>query len=130
MVECRRCGVCCNYVSVQIDPPEDMIDYDEIVWYLLHNNIAVYIDHEDDWYVEFRTPCKALGKDNNCNIYEERPYVCRDHDPENCEMSGQGLPYKKIFTEREQFIKYLKEKKNVDYDPMKVPEAIEALDED
>ncbi|MFO7711212.1 MAG: YkgJ family cysteine cluster protein [Candidatus Woesearchaeota archaeon] len=118
MTKCLMCGKCCQYISIAIDEPEDHDDYDEIVWYLMHHNIRVYIDDDEDWYVEVRTDCKALGEDGLCQMYEERPTVCREHDPEECENNGEGSPYNILFENRDDFISYLK-LKGIKYVPGK-----------
>jgi len=44
---CKNCGYCCSYVTVQIDDPEDDIDWEEMKWWLCHENVLLYIDHDD-----------------------------------------------------------------------------------
>jgi len=112
---CKGCISCCEYVCVEIDKPETKTDYDEILWMLVHKDIWVYIDAEDDeWYVQFNTPCEALGDDNLCKIYQNRSNVCRKHHHESCEKYGEGEYYKEMFKTRDEFLKYLKEK-GIDY---------------
>jgi len=108
---CSGCSLCCEYVSVELDKPTGKGDYDEVVWLLLHKNVWVYIDDEDDWYVQFNTPCEKLGDDKLCGIYHNRPNVCRKHSQDSCERYGEGSPYKKIFRKKEDFIKWLVENK-------------------
>jgi len=57
---CKGCTQCCTNVSVEMDKPTTKTEYDQIFWLLLHKNVAVYIDHEKDWLVEFETPCEEL----------------------------------------------------------------------
>ena len=108
---CSGCSLCCEYVSVELDKPTGKGDYDEVVWLLLHKNVWVYIDDEDDWYVQFNTPCEKFGDDKLCGIYHNRPNVCRKHFQDSCERYGEGSPYKKIFRKKEDFIKWLVENK-------------------
>jgi Fe-S-cluster containining protein len=77
-------------MAVAVDVPETEEDFDDVRWYLLHRNVRVLIDPEDDWYVAFDTPCERLGKDGQCLDYENRPELCRDypHDGEPCEFEG------------------------------------------
>lgn len=84
---CVRCTRCCHHVSLQIDTPEDDTDFDNIRWYLLHENVKVFVDG-GDWYLEFATPCAKLSEEG-CIIYENRPSICADYDPENCERHGE-----------------------------------------
>ena len=86
LAECQACGAkCCQYVAIEIDEPESKNDYNDIRWYLCHKNVWVFIDHDDSWYVQFNTPCEFLKKDYTCGIYDVRPYICRQHDPSDCE---------------------------------------------
>ena len=73
----------------------------------MHENIIVGIDNENEWYIEFKTKCKALQDDGKCSIYELRPQICRDYDPEECERNGEGSVWKHKFENREDFLKYL-----------------------
>lgn len=118
--QCAQCGVCCSYITVSLDEPEDHEDYDEILWYLYHENIKVYIadDEDEGWYAEIKTKCKAMKDNGDCGAYEVRPTVCRDHDADECENHGEGSPYKFEFNEPEEFLSYLKLKK-INYTPGK-----------
>jgi len=75
---------CCRYITIQIDAPRLKADFDEISWWLAHENVSVYF-HGRRWHVEVQTPCKHLTKDNLCDIYEDRPLVCRCYDSDGCE---------------------------------------------
>jgi len=79
---------CCRYVTVQIKAPKDKADFDELSWFVAHENISVYFEGRR-WHVEFRTPCKHLNGNNLCSIYETRPLVCRSYDVEACEYPAR-----------------------------------------
>ena len=112
---CKGCGKCCSYITIQLDNPERKHDWDALFWYLYHEKVKVYIDHEDDWYVEFETRCKCLNEDNGCTIYNKRPIVCGEHNPKECENNGmKESPYKKVFTDVKELRKYLEEN-NINY---------------
>lgn len=85
MPSCKDCqGICCKHVAIQLDTPEDLDDFEDIKWYVAHKNIRVWIDSENDWYVEFITPCKFLKADFMCGYYEGRPKICRSYSEETC----------------------------------------------
>lgn len=87
MSECFKCkGHCCRYITVDIAAPRSAEDYDEIRWYLLHNNVIVYKPEKDrGWRLEFRTPCKYFNKYKyTCKKYEKRPDVCREYITDEC----------------------------------------------
>ena len=114
---CTDCGAtCCRYIAVEIDKPTCKRDYDQIRWYLLHENVYVFVDGEGAWYVEFGTGCSKLQKDNLCRIYEERPRICRSYgrgDAE-CEFLARTAPYVLRFRTSKEFETYL-DKRGMDW---------------
>lgn len=76
-VECK--AKCCRYVAVEIDKPTTKRDYDQVRWYLLHEHMKVFVDHDNDWFLEFETVCEELKENALCGVYETRPQICRDH---------------------------------------------------
>ena len=104
---CERCiAVCCKYIAVPLDEPEEERDVDDMQWFLLHENIGIYVTEEGDWYIEFHTPCKKL-EGNKCGIYTTRPEVCKEHPMENCEMNGEGEPWEHYFKTPEELLVYI-----------------------
>jgi Fe-S-cluster containining protein len=81
-------AMCCRYVATKIDAPRTKIDWDEIYWFLCHENVEVFIESRK-WYVQFDTPCRNLDAKSRCVAYPRRPHVCRDHEVENCEYWGE-----------------------------------------
>ncbi|CAK0761902.1 conserved hypothetical protein [Gammaproteobacteria bacterium] len=110
---CGGCAKCCLHINHEIDPPENDEDCDYIIWFLLHENVSVWVDDENVWYIEFKTPCKAL-KNNLCNIYEKRPQVCREYLQDKCLNSN--LDDDLSFNNPEEFLDYMKKEKRYGYD--------------
>ncbi len=111
---CKECGgICCGHIALQIDKPTSKRDYDNIRWYLLHENVTVAVDHEGDWMLEFATDCSRLGSNKMCTHYTDRPKICRDYPkPENnCEYEGDEAPYAEVFRTVEEFERRLSEKR-------------------
>jgi Fe-S-cluster containining protein len=75
---------CCRYITIHIDAPRLKADFDEISWFLAHENISVYF-HGRRWHVEVRNRCKYLTRNNLCSAYDDRPLVCRSYDSDECE---------------------------------------------
>ncbi|MBD3164523.1 hypothetical protein GF323_04935 [Candidatus Woesearchaeota archaeon] len=98
MADCSKCdGHCCKYITVQIDTPEDDIDFEELKWFLCHKDVLVYIDHDNGWCVEFKTECKYQDpKTNMCTIYDKRPRVCKEHRLDECEGNEDYDDYYKL----------------------------------
>ena len=113
MTECFKCkGFCCKYVTVDISEPETADDFDEIRWFLLHENVIIYKSEvKEEWCLEFRTPCKYLDQNTYlCKNYDNRPEVCKEYIIEECskdeELSQKGT---EIYLENEEdLMKYLK----------------------
>ncbi len=107
---CDRCGAgCCRYVAVEIDEPTSKRDYDHIRWYLLHNNVHVFADHEGYWYVEFETDCGSLDAEARCGSYERRPRICRHHGEKDATCEFMDDPHMVRFSNAEEFENYLDE---------------------
>jgi Fe-S-cluster containining protein len=88
MAKCRNCGVCCSYITTNIETPRDVEDFDHISWLLMHEDVSVYIDQDDGkWGIEVATPCRNR-ENGKCGIYDNRPKICAEHDPKDCEGSG------------------------------------------
>jgi len=75
---------CCRYITVHIPAPRRKAEFDELSWFLLHENISVYFNARR-WHLEIRSPCKHLTEQNLCAGYETRPFVCRGYDSDACE---------------------------------------------
>ena len=110
---CENCdGKCCKYVAMEIDCPDCIEDFENIKWYVAHENVHVYIEEDGTWNIEFITPCKYLGKNNKCGIYERRPKICRRYDQSECPFHND---YKELYNfnsigEIEKYIKEVFEK--------------------
>jgi Fe-S-cluster containining protein len=106
---CDNCkSRCCQYTAIEIDRPSSKTDYDNIRWHLSHENVHVFVDHERNWHLEFRTPCKNLAGDNRCLIYDSRPRICREHGNEADECEYFDSPYYQFFSSSEEFEQYLR----------------------
>lgn len=107
---CSGCSDCCEYVALEIDRPTCNKDYDNIYWYLLHENIVVFADEDNDWYIEFKTKCKNLKKNQLCGDYQNRPNICREYSPKECTRWGDDPEDKYRFENAKQFLDWLKTK--------------------
>jgi hypothetical protein len=47
--QCSKCtGLCCRYFALPIETPDDKEDYDDIRWYLCHEDVTVFVE-DGDW---------------------------------------------------------------------------------
>lgn len=105
---CIQCHACCMYITVPIEPPEDEETIQLYLWYLYHKNIEIYLDHKNQWQILMKTPCENLLPNGYCSIYENRPQICREYDPNNCSRTGKD--YKILFKNPEEFLKFIQKK--------------------
>lgn len=103
---CDSCNAaCCRYVALEIDTPETLEDFEDIRWYVVHENVHVYVEEDGTWNLEFLTPCKHVREDNRCAIHEafvdnptlKRPKICGEFQPDQCPHHN---PYKEMFSFR------------------------------
>lgn len=109
---CQKCtGLCCRYVALPIETPDDWDDYDDIRWYLYHEDISVFVE-EGDWYINMKNKCTKLSEeDYKCMIYDIRPKICRGYKDENCDLTSDddaSYDYELHFTTPEQMEEYMK----------------------
>jgi|GEM_PF-1517414 len=109
---CNACSKCCMHINHEIDAPENDEDCDYIIWFLLHEKVSIWIDDENVWFIEFRTPCKAL-KEDLCSIYGKRPQVCREYSQDTCLDTDLGEDV--IFDTPEGFLHYMKKERGYNY---------------
>ncbi len=107
---CLSCGgSCCRYIAIEIDRPATKTQCDHIRWYLLHENVHVFLEHDNKWYVEFRTPCEKLDENGLCSIHQSktRPKICKNHGEEDGSCEFYDSPYKLYFSNVKEFESYL-----------------------
>jgi Fe-S-cluster containining protein len=106
---CAKCsGLCCRYFALPLDTPEDWDDYDDIRWFLCHEDIAVFVE-EGDWYLNVKNKCKYLSdKGHHCEIYDKRSKICRGYEIETCDYTSNEYDYELHFTDDHQMEEYMK----------------------
>ena len=87
--KCDLCSnsKCCTYVTQQVDTPRSKYDFEVLLWQVSHDGVGAYKD-DDGWFVIFETRCQHLLGDGRCNIYEQRPTICRSHSNDYCEYDA------------------------------------------
>lgn len=83
---CR--AICCQYITYKIQAPRTKLDFDELYWFLCHEQVAVFIERRK-WYLLVDVPCRHLNERYRCDNYARRPFVCRMHADDSCEYSGE-----------------------------------------
>jgi Fe-S-cluster containining protein len=105
-VPCLSCALCCSYVAIEIDAPDTVRVATDILFYLYHDHVSVYVE-DDEWVVQLETRCQHLLSDNRCAIYETRPPMCREYDPRDCEVNASHRG--RLFVTADEFLSYLAE---------------------
>lgn len=98
-------ALCCRYFALEIDEPDTPEEFDDIRWYLAHENVHVFIE-DDEWYLAIQTRCQYLQDDNKCGIYEDRPKICREYSTDNCDYHTGQYDFQQYFTKPEQLEAY------------------------
>src|SRR4051812_40634852 len=102
---CEQCGLCCTYVAIEVDGPTSVKRATELLWYLYHQGVSLYVN-DDSWMVQFETTCRYLTADRRCGVYATRPHICREFSEKECEVNtgddGQ------TFYDATSFVEYLK----------------------
>jgi len=107
--QCEQCtGLCCRYFALPIETPESKADYDDIRWYLCHEDITVFVE-DGDWYLNVKNKCRHLSnKDYKCLIYDTRPRICRKYKHEDCDFVDGEYDYQLHFTCDKDMEEYMK----------------------
>ncbi|MFH1741515.1 MAG: YkgJ family cysteine cluster protein [bacterium] len=100
---CAKCkGLCCKYITVDIEEPKDDEDLDNIRWYLIHDGISILVEDER-WMVKVDARCKHLQADYQCAVYNRRPEACKQYDTENCDYRTVSENLPKAYREFEEY---------------------------
>ncbi len=104
---CEACEAkCCRYFALEIDEPRTRRDFDDVRWYLCHKGTVLYLT-DGDWYLHIENECRYLRQDNRCAIYADRPAICREHEPGDCEFN-EPWAYDLKFTSPEELDLYVR----------------------
>ncbi|MBN2272028.1 MAG: YkgJ family cysteine cluster protein [Sedimentisphaerales bacterium] len=107
--QCGQCiGLCCRYVALPIETPEDKQDYDDIRWFLCHEGVTIFVE-DGDWYINIKNKCRHLsGDDYRCMIYDKRPKICRKYKYKDCDFVEGEYEYELHFTDDKQMAEYIR----------------------
>ena len=108
---CERCtGLCCRYFALPLENPEDRDDYEDIRWYLCHEDVTVFVE-DGEWYININNKCRNLSEeDYRCKIYDKRPKLCRTYSSDECDFTEGDYEYELHFTDDKQMEEYIKVK--------------------
>lgn len=128
---CEQCGLCCTYLAIEIDGPTSVKRATELLWYLYHQDVSLYLN-DDSWMIQFETTCRHLTADRRCGVYATRPHICREFSEQECEVNtgDDGQTFYNVAS----FMEYLKKAKPriyklvmKDYAPRDEPAEVERV---
>jgi len=108
--KCSKCtkSICCVSINQKIKAPKAREDFDNLLWQVSHEGVNIFKD-ADGWFLHIATRCMHLGAGGVCNIYDQRPWVCRDYDNDFCEFDESIAEASELFFSTfEQFNTYCK----------------------
>jgi uncharacterized protein len=106
---CDQCvALCCRYFALSLDKPEKKRDFEDMRWYILHEDSIIFVE-DGEWYLQVNRKCRHLLPDNRCGIYENRPTICRSYKTDACDWHADAYDYDYVFTEPEQLERFAKE---------------------
>jgi len=111
---CAKClpAKCCRYFSLEIDKPANKRDYDDLLWFLAHEKVSIYL-WEKRWYLMVHNPCTFLDSHSNtCKIYDKRPKMCREHSVDECEFDSD-YEFDEHFKSYDELKRWLKKNKKI-----------------
>lgn len=96
--KCSKCfeSKCCQYITEPMDTPRSIRDFDTILWQVSHVNIHCFKD-KTGWYLTSFGQCEHLKANGQCNIYERRPFICREHSNQECEFDNAHDAYCELY---------------------------------
>ncbi len=107
--QCDKCtGLCCRYFALPIETPKTRDDYDDIRWYLAHEDISIFVE-DREWYLSVNRKCRHLSEKNHkCLIYDRRPRICRKYRHDNCDAVQGEYDYELHFTSDREMDEYIR----------------------
>jgi len=107
---CSQCEAkCCRYFCFEIDRPETYQEFENVRWFLCHEGVKVHVDDEADWYIALDNPCRYLGSDDRCEVYDNRPLICRQYDAEACDYSEGRYGHQREFADPQELEDYARQ---------------------
>ena len=107
--QCDKCsGLCCRYFALPLETPETREDFDDIRWYLCHEDITVFVE-DGDWYLNVKNKCRHLSDGSHrCLIYAKRPGICRKYKHADCDFVEGEYDYELHFTSDREMEEYIR----------------------
>lgn len=107
--ECCACpAICCRDLAMSIGKPHTKEEIEDLKWQVRFDTVDIFIKSHH-WYLRVKGKCMYLGKNNLCEIYEQRPDKCKEHKAPNCERFGEY--HEVLIRTPDELVAYLETKK-------------------
>jgi len=111
VADCQACGSrCCKYFCFEIDKPTSFGEFENVRWYLMHQDVTVHIDSIGDWYIALNNRCLNLDENNRCKQYANRPLICRAYHTDGCDFTQGDYEYQAMFRTAEELENYARQR--------------------
>lgn len=104
----RICSISCHNVNIEMEYPRTRGQAESYLWYLYHD-AEVYIDNDNDWYLNVPSRCNQLLKGGVCGVAGRQPEICGQHSGNGARKLDDVVRYR--FTTERELLAYLKEKR-------------------
>jgi len=85
--KCGLCtAICCHHIALEIDAPEEPEDFENMRWYIIHEDTNIFVD-DGVWYLQVFRKCTWLDG-YKCGRYDDRPTICREYSNDSCDFDG------------------------------------------
>jgi hypothetical protein len=81
------------------------------LWALHHEQVNLYVEKPERWFLHFDTRCRQLQPDGRCAIYGRHPMLCRDYDPRSCERRSPLSDIAAWFRTAEEFEAWIRRRR-------------------
>ena len=90
--KCRLCTgtKCCQYITMQIDTPISIADFDTLLWQVAHRHVQFYKDSDGWFMLVVDASCEHITSKGQCGIYDQRPMICRSYSNDECEFDSSA----------------------------------------
>ncbi|MBW2999038.1 YkgJ family cysteine cluster protein, partial [Candidatus Woesearchaeota archaeon] len=90
----------------------DHLDFEQLKYYISHENVTIQVEKDNIIYLEFKTPCKYQDSETKlCTAYLLRSGICRNYKVKDCEVHEENMDknYKRVLSTPEDVIELKKE---------------------
>jgi Fe-S-cluster containining protein len=115
--KCGQCtALCCSHIALEICTPTEREDFENLRWYLIHEDTQIFVD-DGVWFLQVFRKCTWLDG-NKCGNYENRPTICAEYSNELCDFDGieSDMTFKDVMELEAYRDRFLKEQEELEFE--------------